>query len=246
VIAHRGESIHAPEQTLAAFRLAVELGADMIEADVRRTRDGRLVMLHDARVDRTTDGHGLVSELSFDQVRSLDAGAWFSPAFTGERIPTLDELFDLADGASIALCLEVKADSSADQAALVSAIAGEIRARGRLALDVLASFDHGALAEAVRAVPGLRCAPDRLPERGPSDGRALIEQAALIGAGIVQHHHADLTAEAVAEAQEAGVDVWAWPANTPPEIERVLAFGVAGVMGDDVAAIVARVPRGGA
>ena len=208
--------------------------------------DGRLVMLHDAKVDRTTDGHGLVSELSFDQVRRLDAGAWFSPAFAGERVPTLDELFDLADGASIALCLEVKTDSSADQAALACEIAGEIATRGRLAVDALASFEHSALAEAARAVPGVRCAHDRLPERGPADGRALIAQAALIGARIVQHHHADLTAEAVAEAQGAGVEIWAWPANTSQEIERVLEFGVAGVMGDDVAAIVACVATGGA
>jgi len=92
VIAHRGESATAPEQTLVAFELAAELGADMIEADVRRTPDGRLVLLHDALLDRTTDGRGPLSALSFDELRQLDAGSWFSPRFAGERIPLLDEL----------------------------------------------------------------------------------------------------------------------------------------------------------
>jgi glycerophosphoryl diester phosphodiesterase len=238
VIAHRGESMHAPEQTLAAFRLAVEHGADMIEADVRRTSDGRLVMLHDANLDRTTDGRGPVAALAFGEVRRLDAGGWFSAEFAGERVPALDELFELADDARIALCLEVKEHELAVE------VASLIAARGRLATDVLASFDHDALAGAARAVPGVRCAPDRLPERGPSVARELVAQAEAIGAKIVQHHHEDLTPDAVAGAQHAGLEIWAWPTNTPAEIERVLAMEVAGVMGDDVAALVACVgPR---
>jgi glycerophosphoryl diester phosphodiesterase len=239
VIAHRGDSLHAPEQTIAAFRRAAALGADMIEADVRRTRDGRLVLLHDASVDRTTNGGGPVAALTLDEVRVLDAGSWFSPAFAGERVPELGELFELAEQEKVALCLEAKAESPAQQATLARELAHEIEARGRLGVDVLASFDHEALASARREVPGLRCAPDRLPERGPSDAGALVALASATGAEIVQHHHADLTAAVVAHVQRAGIDVWAWPVNTREEIERVLDFGVAGVMGDDVAALVA-------
>jgi glycerophosphoryl diester phosphodiesterase len=238
VIAHRGESMHAPEQTLAAYGRAVELGAEMIEADVRRTRDGHLVLLHDATVDRTTDGRGPVAELSFVEVRRLDAGGWFAAAFAGEQVPALDELFELAGDARISLCLEVKGESLEVRRELAHEVARAIAERGRLELDVLASFDHAALADAARAVPGLRCAPDRLPERGPSTGSELVAQAHAIGAPIVQHHHEDLTAAAVAETQRAGVEVWAWPTNTRAEIERVLALDVAGVMGDDVATLV--------
>ena len=238
MIAHRGDSLHAPEQTIAAFRRAAALGADMIEADVRRTRDGRLVLLHDPNVDRTTNGHGPVAALTLDELRRLDAGSWFSSAFAGERVPELGELYELAEREGVALCLEAKREAPAEQGALARELAREIASRNRLGVDVLASFDHDALVRAAREVQGLRCAPDRLPERGQSDGRTLVAQVSAIGARIVQHHHADLTPAVVADVQGSGIDVWAWPVNTRGEIERVLDFGVAGVMGDDVAALV--------
>jgi glycerophosphoryl diester phosphodiesterase len=238
VIAHRGDSSSAPEQTLAAFERAAALGAEMIEADVRRTRDGRLVLVHDATVERTTDGRGAVASSTFEELRALDAGSWFAPRFAGERIPALDELFALAVREEIALCLEVKGESAGERASVAGAVARELEQRGRLGVDVLASFDHEALAAAARCVPGVRLAPDRLPERGPSVGRLIVEQAASIGARIVQHHHADLSADTVAAAHAAGIAVWAWPPETRPEIERVLEMGVDGVMGDDVGVIV--------
>ena len=237
VIAHRGDSAAAPEQTLAAFELAVELGADMIEADIRRSRDGRLVMLHDAAVDRTTDGHGRVDRLSFAELRRLDAGSWFGPRFAGQRIPSLDELFELAGGAGIGLCLEAKGESREEHESIAMEVASEIGRRGRLGIDVLASFDHDALAAAAAAVPGLRCAPDRLPERGHVDGEELAGQAEAIGANIMQHHHEDLTPAVVAALHRAGIAVWAWPPETTEEIQRVLELGVDAVMGDDVALI---------
>jgi glycerophosphoryl diester phosphodiesterase len=219
---------------MAAFELAVALGADMIEADVRRTRDARLVMLHDATVDRTTDGHGAVAELSSAELAGLDAGAWFAPDFAGERIPSLEEVFELADRACISLCLEAKGSSPDEHAAIAIEVAREIERRGRIGVDVLASFDHRSLAAAAAAVPGLRCAPDRLPERGPSDGESVAEQARAAGATIVQHHHEDLTAGVVEELHRAGIEVWAWPPETAEEIERLLEMRVDAVMGDDV------------
>jgi glycerophosphoryl diester phosphodiesterase len=241
VIAHRGHSHGAPEQTMAAFRAAVELGADMIEADVRRTRDGRLVMLHDSAVDRTTNGTGVVSSLTFEELRRLDGGGWFSTEFAGERVPSLDELYDLAIEASVRLCLEVKGETPDERASIAEAVANEMAQRGRLDCDVLASFDHDVLAATARSLPGLQTAPDRLPERGAADARAVVEQAASVGARIVQHHHADLDVATVTEAHAAGLEIWAWPPLTRDEIERVLAMDVDGVMGDDVGAIRAAV-----
>jgi glycerophosphoryl diester phosphodiesterase len=237
VVAHRGHSAGAPEQTMAAFMLAVELGADLIEADVRRARDGRLVLLHDANVDRTTDGHGPVFGFSSSELSRLDAGSWFSPRFAGERIPTLEEIFELANGADIGLCLEAKGSSPAEHASVATEVAQEIKRRGRLDVDVLASFDHPCLALATAEVPGLRCAPDRLPERGPADGAALVEQATAIGATIIQVHHADLTDAAVDQAHGSGIAVWAWPPESAHEIERAAGMDVDAVMGDDVALI---------
>ena len=97
VIAHRGDKIHAPENTLAAFKLAAENGADAIEFDLKLTADGRVVVLHDQTVNRTTNGTGRIYQLLFAAVRDLDAGAWFSGSFRGERIPTLDEVFESVD-----------------------------------------------------------------------------------------------------------------------------------------------------
>ncbi|HEY3542723.1 MAG TPA: glycerophosphodiester phosphodiesterase family protein [Gaiellaceae bacterium] len=237
VIAHRGHSAGAPEQTMAAFTQAIELGAEMIEADVRRTRDGRLVMCHDADVGRTTDGAGPVSAFDYEDLRRLDAGSWFDPSFRSERVPTLDELYDLAAGAGVTLCLEVKGETEEEQSSLAHAVAGEIARRGRLDVDFLSSFGHRALLDAREAFPGLRTAPDRLPERGHADAEATVGQALSIGAAVVQHHHEDLDAGTVRCAHDAGIAVWAWPVLTTDEIERAIALGVDGVMGDDVAAM---------
>jgi len=94
VVGHRGLMHSAPECTLAAFRacLALRIG---FEFDVRRTKDGELVCLHDATVDRTTDGHGKLNDFSFAALRKLDAGSWFDPAFREERVPTIDEIFEV-------------------------------------------------------------------------------------------------------------------------------------------------------
>lgn len=243
VIAHRGHSLGAPEQTLAAYEAAARLGADMIEADIHRTVDGHLVMLHDATLDRTTDGHGPVAAHTLAEIRSLDAGSWFAAEFAGQRVPTLAELFDLADGYGIGLCLEIKGETRRRQTLIADLVADEIAVRGRLDRDVLASFDPLVLASAATAIPGLVIAPDRLPERGPSSVASLIGQAGRIGARIIQHHHEDLSAEIVAGLHAAGVAVWAWPPNTTAEIERSYAMGVDALMGDDVAAIVEVIGR---
>src|ERR1700730_8183609 len=95
-IAHRGASGHAPENTMAAFRRAVELGARFIETDLQITRDARVIAIHDFTLERTTSGNGQVHLLSLEQIRALDAGAWYgdrgAAPFSGERVPTLKEI----------------------------------------------------------------------------------------------------------------------------------------------------------
>ena len=114
-IAHRGFSSAAPENTLAAFRQAIELGPEMMECDVRRSRDGRLVVIHDAKVDRTTNGTGLVADMTLAEIKALDAGSRFGPEFAGERIPTLEELLDLIKGTGVKLIIEIKEYGIEDQ-----------------------------------------------------------------------------------------------------------------------------------
>ena len=97
-ISHRGEHLHHPENTLPAYQAAIDAGADYFEVDVRTTADGKLVLMHDDRADRMTNGKGLIKDMTFAQVRALDAGAKFSPQFTGTRVPTFDEALALAQG----------------------------------------------------------------------------------------------------------------------------------------------------
>ena len=98
VIAHRGEHLSHPENTLPAFQGAIDAGADFLELDMRTTSDGKLVLMHDRTVDRTTDGKGAVREMTLEQVRALDAGVKFSAAFAGSRVPTFEEALTLAHG----------------------------------------------------------------------------------------------------------------------------------------------------
>lgn len=107
-VAHRGASGYAPENTIAAFDKAVEMKADYIEIDVQRSKDGELVIIHDTTVDRTTEGTGYVKDLTFEQLRNLDAGSWKGEQFSGEKIPTFDEILDRYHG-KIGILIELKA-----------------------------------------------------------------------------------------------------------------------------------------
>lgn len=98
IVAHRGASALAPENTLSAFDMAVNLGADYIEVDVQMTKDGKLVAMHDVTVDRTTNGTGRIKNLTYDDLTALDAGSWFSPRFKGEKVPTLEAILDRYEG----------------------------------------------------------------------------------------------------------------------------------------------------
>jgi glycerophosphoryl diester phosphodiesterase len=223
---------------MAAFRLAVEYGASMLEADLRFTRDGVPVMMHDRLLDRTTSGTGPVMAMDWTEMATLDAGSWFASNFAGERVPRLDELFDLAEDLAIGLCIEAKGEGE-DNARTALYAAREVERRGRLKKDVVASFDHDALAAAAEAVPGLQTAPDRLPERGRSTAAQLIAQAKRAKAQIIQHHFADLDAAVVAEVQAAGIEIWGWPMANADEARFAFETGAIGLMGDDVASIAA-------
>lgn len=107
-VAHRGASAYAPENTIAAFDKAVEMKADYIEIDVQRSKDGKLVLIHDTTVDRTTDGSGKVGNLTFKELRDLDAGSWKGEQFAGAQIPTFDEILDRYHG-KIGILIELKA-----------------------------------------------------------------------------------------------------------------------------------------
>jgi glycerophosphoryl diester phosphodiesterase len=232
-----------PEQTLEAYAAAIELGADGIETDVQLTRDGRLVMLHDLTLDRTTNGHGPIAAMDFAYVRRLDAGSWFEPRFAGFRVPTLEETIDLVVGAGLLLCVEIKGDAATAPRTAV-AVTALLRERGLLDRVYVSSFDHAALAPLGGRRAGVLLAPERLPDDGPPDAAAAVEQAQALDAAVLQHRWEPLTAEVVEALHAVDVAVWSWPIDSTEAVERSVAAGVDGVIGDNVTLLLEALGRG--
>jgi glycerophosphoryl diester phosphodiesterase len=239
VIAHRGQSIAAPENTLAAFTLAIALGADMIETDVNVTKDGALVLTHDVTVDRTTNGRGFVADLTLAQVRDLDAGAWFGPEFGGQRVPTLDETLELASASGVLLCLEAKGRTEPETSHIAVAVARVLEERGLLEQAFISAFEHAALRVAKKAVPRLLIAPERLPELEACAPDVAVNQARALDAPVLQTHYLLLTDELVRALHTANIAVWAWPTTPLDSVEASLRAGADAVMGDDVSTMAA-------
>jgi glycerophosphoryl diester phosphodiesterase len=151
ISAHRGFSADAPENTIASLEAALAAGADVAEVDLRMTRDGHLVLMHDRSVDRTTDGEGWVSELTLDEVRRLDAGSWFGPAFAGVRVPTLEEVLRWSAG-RLGFLLELK-NYPERQPAFVHQVIATIEACSAEGFVLVAGFDHVTLAEVKQRRP---------------------------------------------------------------------------------------------
>ncbi len=147
-IAHRGDSVHAPENTLPAFELAIESGATAVEMDLRCTADGHVVVMHDKSIDRTTDGTGTLANLSLEHVRRLDAGAWFGEQFAGEKVPTLEEVFDRVVD-RVPLVLHVKDVRSG----IEEAVTREMHRRGAVDRVTVSSEHREVLALIRRLVP---------------------------------------------------------------------------------------------
>ena len=154
VCGHRGQSIDRPENTMSAFRRAVELGCTSLEIDVVMSRDGDVVVLHDLTVDRTTDGRGFAEDMTVAELKKLDAGAKFRSDFAGERIPLLSEVLEFAREERVGLHCEIKDPGNEDP--LIARLAELLEQTGTIDWFIAISFDHQQLAKAKAAIPGLR------------------------------------------------------------------------------------------
>ncbi len=243
VIAHRGHSIALPENTMAAYRRAVELGTDMIEADVNITRDGRLVMMHDPTLDRTTTGTGRVSASTLEEVLRLDAGSWMGAEQVGTQVPTTEELLRFAAEAGILMCFEVKgADPDESDRIAIDLVDLFVR-HDALGWAFMSSYHHRAMAVAKARVPELLLAPERLPDHVPADPVQASGQALALGAPVLQNHWRFATPALVEQCHADGVALWTWPTTEPEGIEISLDVRADAVMGDDVPAMVEAVAR---
>jgi glycerophosphoryl diester phosphodiesterase len=218
-IAHRGASGHAPENTLAAFRLGKEMGAGMIEFDVWETKDHHLVVLHDASLRRTTGRRRRVDALTLAEVRELDAGAWFHPSFKGERIPTLAEV--LADLNGIGFNIEIK---KADPKRLLA----EVIRLGAGRRVIFSSFDHALLRRLREIDPTVRigCLIDKEP------WRRIRREVIRLSPFSVNLPFRRAAAAIIREAHGMGLEVFVYTVNRKADMRRLIRLGVDGIFTD--------------
>ncbi|HVB83046.1 MAG TPA: glycerophosphodiester phosphodiesterase family protein [Candidatus Binataceae bacterium] len=221
-IAHRGASALYPENTLRAFIAAAALGADMCEFDVRTTRDGEVVVIHDATVNRTTDGRGRVAAMSAAAIGRLDAGVRFGAEFRGARIPTLAEVAVALGERRCGMDVELKARG------LERRVCEVLRGCGAMESAIVSSFDWEQLKIVAAQEPGLRLA--LLGEKAPA---ALLEAALAMDVFAIAPRFDIADAALCTAAHRRGLAVYVWTVDDEPTMRRLLAAGVDGIMTND-------------
>jgi glycerophosphoryl diester phosphodiesterase len=235
VIAHRGASGHAPENTLAAFRKAVAQGATFIETDLQLTRDAHFVAIHDATVNRTSNGTGAVHDLTLAQIRQLDAGAWFGSEFVGERIPTLEEILQFSKKNDVVFYLELKPQGSwGGEHALI----GALRDTGEIARAAVISFDASVVLKLRKIEPTLMTG---LLYDGQLENP--IEKAVEVGARQLVARGDLVTPALLEQARKKDLQIVCWTVNHPAHMRMLIAAGVAGIMSDYPDQLVAAVKK---
>lgn len=225
--AHRGDVKNAPENTIPAFESAVKLGAQQIEFDVQLSKDGELVIMHDATLDRTTDGTGPVSARTFEELRALDAGSWFSAGFAGTRIPTLRETLE-AIPPSVLCNVHLK-----NSPGVAAATAKAIAEMGRLDQCFLACTVEQA-DEAKAVVPDITIC--NMSRQG-GDRTAYVDLTIERDCGFIQLHQNNGTKglrEAVDRLHAGGVTVNYYGAQDAPTIRALAEGGVDYILTDDL------------
>ncbi len=218
IIAHRGASAVAPENTLAAFRLAADLGADGVELDVRATADGQLVVIHDDLVDRTTDGTGAIAALTLAQVHRFDAGRKFGPAFVGERVPLLSEVFDAARG-RLLVDVEVKAPG------IVRSLIDLVREMKMAESVLITSFDLQTISDARALAPEIAA--------GLLQPAAHPQVAVRLGVAAYLPEIGALSADVMTLCRASRLRVIPWTVRTEDQARHALRLGVDGMIADD-------------
>ena len=233
-VAHRGHSIAYPENTLEAYRKAIELGIEMIECDVNVTSDGKLVMMHDPTLDRTTTGSGRVSASSWEEIQRLDAGGKFKPEFAGARIPSTEETLLLYKEAGILSCFEVKGADRDESNRIALGLVELFVKHDMLGTAFMSSYHHEAMQLAISRCPELLLAPERLPDDAPADPPEALRQAKAFPSPVIQHQYTVLTAEVVHLLHENQIAVWSWPTTDEASLVFSIDVGADALMGDDV------------
>ena len=228
IIAHRGASARAPENTLTAFRKAVQLGAKVAELDVHMSGSGDVIVIHDETLNRTTDGEGRVSDLTTADIRAVDAGRWKDVKYLGEQVPTLPMVLE-AVGRDLILCIELKSGDG-----LAEAVVEAVRAASLGNRVLFFSFDTAH----VRALKALEPQVPVVWLVGKEDAEEagyavdLPTKAAELGADVLGLSMRIVDQAIVIASHGAGLPVFAFTANRPDHIRKLIEAGVDGIITD--------------
>lgn len=227
IIGHRGACAHAPENTLASIRKAAALGARWVEFDIRLTRDGELVVMHDDTVVRTTNGRGRILDLALNEVQSLDAGAWFGGAFAGERVPSLGETIALLAELGLGANIEIK--TAKPEAFATAEALGRALAHwpAQAPAPLVSSFEIAALEAMQAAAP--QWPRGLLLQKLDGDWRGLLDR---LGAATLNLDHRPLDRAKTALARAAGRPVLCYTVNDAARARQLFDWGVSAVFTD--------------
>jgi len=226
VIAHRGSSLQAPENTLAAFRLALEQGAEGIELDIQMTRDGELVVLHDETLERTTAGAGYLYKHAYSEIADLDAGAWFSPKYGGERIPKLSAVLDLIKGTNKIVNIELKT-GIIPYAGIEQQLVSLLTTYHGIDI-VVSSFNHYSLRTLKKLAPEIKI--------GALYMAGLVEPwhyATMLRAYSLHPLYLNIIPELLTGCRQAGIALFPWTVDRPEDMSRLLAAEVEAIITND-------------
>ena len=221
IIAHRGASRAAPENTLAAMKKAMEFGADYAELDACQTKDGAIVLMHDEELERTTGQKGMIWEYTLEELRKFEAGSWFSEEFRGESIPTLQEVMHLVRG-KMKLNIEIKVFGH--EPGIARKVVDIIRAENFEGKCMVTSFDRKTIEEVKKVAPGLMTGFifDEDYQENIFDGNwdALSCDRQILDEELIE------------KAKQRGKKIFVWTVNNPREMKKLFDLKVDGLITD--------------
>jgi glycerophosphoryl diester phosphodiesterase len=234
VVAHRGASAVAPENTLAAINTAIAAGIPMVEVDVQLTSDGHVVLFHDRTVGRTTSGRGRMHRFRYSELSTLDAGEWFDPTYRGERVPLLEEALGLLRRAKTYASIEIKPPAEGENLSTrLERIAAVVERCQMTEYALFSSFHHVSLRLLRQILPECHTAAINIP----GDRRPPSEIARAVGCEAFVCSLRECTRWRVEDAIAAGLYVGVYTVNTVAQLERVLRYPVTAIVSNNPAVI---------
>lgn len=225
IYAHRGASGYAPENTMAAFKKGIEMGAKGIELDVHLTKDGHVVVCHDANIKRTSNGEGLIMDMTLEELRKFDFGSWMSPEFEGEKAPTLEEVLELIKDWDGILNIEIKATPRQYLPGIEKAIVDLVNKYSMVDKIIISSFNHYSLVELKKIAPEFKTAI--LYSELMYEPWKYVKN---INAFAIHPGMGNLTEEVIEGCIKNGVAVNVWTVNDSEHMKILVKAGVDGII----------------